>query len=1819
MKLKNRACSLLLAICMVFSCVVLAPIQAHAATSARSDGYVSLDGIHLNYDNVLTEVGDGTYHLKVRAETTFEMEDTNRHSLFSENGFYVAEKAGKYLVELWGGDGATVSPAGSAPGSGGAGGKGGRVYGIVNLQAGDVLYYALGGNGQKTNVVGVGGGVNGSGGTHGGAGNTTVGGGGGYSAVFLYEGDEFEKAYLDANGDMKVDSITEADRISKYIMIAGGGGGGGAYSMDSTGLPNGGAGGSIGDTSGVLSGSAYDVEGTFFAGHDGMSSGNSTSFVGRGGTNVPGRVEGSILGLTDGEKPNDWKGTNNPNLAGGAGGAGNLRGGSGGAGFCGGSGGLMASFIVPTDVGGGGGGSSFLSELVRYELNATEQAALVHTNTSTTGGAVCITYLEEEDISYLSDLTFRFNTTEYFSVLDARVRRVSDSTVIEAVPDGLEGDSEYVFRGVSVLIGEPVEFDFIFEPMADFAGGNRVPIFAHERIYVSTPDNNAHGEGAIRLYEECAYVNVPLNFTVRPINHNTNHAGHEHPVKELYEDDYADVRGDLGSHWQYDFIASIGEYTVTDLHGNVLSGTVAPTETTKYIVGFTVTPKNEGVAAVGTPVAVTHFTDVATVTVEGSNIEQLNGNWVTYYKSIDYSEELNMYCLTLRVKSDTNRNLEEIPQPPEFNFSSSGAGSATQVQTTEIEYSGYYYLQLWGGKGGKGGQSAWFGSAGGDGGDGGYVGGYFYLQKGQVLHVHIGKNGTDGDNGTGFLAAGKGGTGGEPSAVALLKTDPETGIVLTDANNEPIVDKYILIAGGGSGGSGGWGFQSSPGLAPTTTQNEIPSTVSNLEAVIANYSGNTGPNGASGSAAAGVNAYDKTIFNQNDPRENNDLSSDVNLSGFVSGDYANAGGGAFHLTYIQLDTAPDGQRAESLAGYEIELALAKYFTLPADAKTAVRVVDHYSGLNLEGVSAEMLSDDPNYSHIEFDNIHPTQKEYTLPNGDTYKSVDFTIHVHVQPHSEFIGGNDVMLLDVTPSTVSGTGLKTGMRFGQVIKQGTGDGEVTLSDTFDVLENSRTDYVNVPINWPAIEGVLTTRNKVHLVDESDPVSLSQLYRIDGDAWSAIQAAFPTDWRADYAELKGPVITDGSGVAAQTDSETKLAPEVTTTYTLSIGVYPKTPSYYADVVEEAVPVVDAGTVIIYAAHRVTYDLDAHITHNSLTVKDLDKDYPDDLPVIYIAEVGKDYEVTLQVTAGDYSLPDTVTVKRGGSGGETLVQDRDYTYSVTSEKIVIPAAVITDELYINAETTADQYTLHYIVQTLEDGLPSNGYVEYAVPMWAGDPINADADCAAAIAMAGISTDIVGHTFRWDWGDGSETPPDVMPVQDWWVFGRFTPNSYTVVIRYVDENGNTLAPSHSATYAFGDTVNVISPGVDHYTPALAAYTATVDAALIAGAVGDTVTVEVVYTSIQNELILQLMLENGTVADSAKVRFDFGTSTYTVTSPNGYTYGVTASFGADAVSYTVTLPHVVGHHTASATLTGTLSQNGGQTVQIDYLANRYRLVLDADGGSCAVSERTVVYGMPYNFNDGTYEGLPNAIRVGAEFLGWAKADVTPVTMIKETDTVTLDAENGSVITLRAQWDAGEFTVQVRYELADGTPIPLDGFEERLDTYKYGDTYTYTAPALSGYTATPGEYSGIIPAQNLVLTFTYYVNDVVDAISVSVSWGTLTYTATPGAWDPEGLVYGETSFDPDKAGENTVTVTNSSDATDIVATLHYTMAAGYESIDGYFTATDERDARKNSQMDLEANGGEDTRYVWLEGDIPESMTGGESAVCGTVKVTVAPKS
>ena len=108
------------------------------------------------------------------------------------------------FLELWGGDGASVT---ADSGDIIDGGIGGYTYGIIELEVGDVLLYTLGGAGQITSQVGVGGGANGGGG-YGTKGSTAVGGGGGYSAIFLYrssvdgEVEKFRDDYIDYDGHL---------------------------------------------------------------------------------------------------------------------------------------------------------------------------------------------------------------------------------------------------------------------------------------------------------------------------------------------------------------------------------------------------------------------------------------------------------------------------------------------------------------------------------------------------------------------------------------------------------------------------------------------------------------------------------------------------------------------------------------------------------------------------------------------------------------------------------------------------------------------------------------------------------------------------------------------------------------------------------------------------------------------------------------------------------------------------------------------------------------------------------------------------------------------------------------------------------------------------------------------------------------------------------------------------------------------------------------------------------------------------------------------------------------------------------------------------------------------------------------------------------------------------------------------------------------------------------------------------------------------------------------------------------------------------------
>ena len=304
----KKIVSVILAFCMIFSCFVLSPaVFAVDELVYEHSHFASIHGAHLNYKSAMKFIPgkDGafdTYSLQLDIYSTYALQQKNEAVLSSKDDYYPVDREGAYLVELWGGNGADAV---------GKGGDGGYVYGIIdNLKKGDILYYTLGSAGIDTNKTSVGGGANGGGG-YGANGSNTVGGGGGYSALFLFRADgsenEFEEKYLDDEGNIN-GNLSEADRTSKYVMIAGGGGGGGSYGTDSNGTADGGAGGYMGSTSGVLSGE-YDVAGTFFSGENGRSTGTSTKYVGRGGTNVPGTVVTTTGNAGRNDQPNDWKGS----------------------------------------------------------------------------------------------------------------------------------------------------------------------------------------------------------------------------------------------------------------------------------------------------------------------------------------------------------------------------------------------------------------------------------------------------------------------------------------------------------------------------------------------------------------------------------------------------------------------------------------------------------------------------------------------------------------------------------------------------------------------------------------------------------------------------------------------------------------------------------------------------------------------------------------------------------------------------------------------------------------------------------------------------------------------------------------------------------------------------------------------------------------------------------------------------------------------------------------------------------------------------------------------------------------------------------------------------------------------------------------------------------------------------------------------------------------------------------------------------------------------------------------------------------------------
>ena len=1801
----KRLLSFLLIVCLLAQVVVFSPMVAQAATSSTHHGNFAIDGISIDYETKLTEVGDGTYRLEMTMRSASSEEVHNTDTRVAESGTYRISKDGFYLVELWGGDGANGADTTASGGSaGGKGGNGGHIYAEMFLKRDQVLFYTLGGNGVPAHATGEGGGVNGDGGHHGQTGGDTVGGGGGYSALFLYEYGELINKY----GSRFITEIDETDRTSRYIMIAGGGGGGGAGNGTSllggqaTGTADGGRGGSMDSASGVISGTGI-VPGVFFAGENGKSSGTSTAYVGRGGTNLPGALPSTWISGVSGTEPNDWAGTAHREYAGGAGGSGNLRGGAGGAGFCGGSGGVMTGTILPTNVGGGGGGSSFLAEQVNgyslgAALSAEAEACLKGENPAETGGALCVTYLGETDESFLSDLTLSSTISKYFVPLGGYYYQPEDGEAQEnrlSLEQASEGEPlTLILRGASLLTeegkaGGSFKLEIYLCPIEGFAGGNNVPLFDGYMNCVAEamPNETRY----IDFGDECGYVNVPLDLPITTHSFKAGEPGEKFFVRDLFTDDYADVRNNLVGDARYDFISSIGEMSITDPDGSSLTtaDTLFPEKTTSYRANLPVTLKETGRAAVGAAIpAKTTVSATAKIEVMTSVSDTVGDYEMTYTKDVVYNEADGSYLLSVNMTSGVSSTGEVVPDEG-TNHHQSHSASASGFEHP-VAVTGYYLIRLWAGNGGLGANG--FLSGQGAGGAGGQVDGYLLLQKGWYVKGLIGQNGNDGSGNSG------GGGGGYTYMEILDKNKQSLGV--------------LAVAAGGGGGGGGAiiGTAGAPGGSPAATTGSYTGSLSD-------YTGGGGASGKlfSGNAAAGGTSHDNylaasvggSVVYATDDRTALEKDTAVTAleHALAAEDHISETGGGVGIHFL-MSTRGDEAMAEDydkvFSEYTVTLPISPYFQV-VEVFGEERYGD-VTGLIYDPITLPDYVDGERTT-VVFSNIDPEESIETVEEGTEHFHmhvyVDFTLYVRVVPADGFLGGNDVPLYD------GAVALK------HVQYRTDGDGNRVASEPELLMkENYVTDYVNVAV--PKAQFSLTGRD-VYLENAGDPVTRDRLFVLDG-ALPFMTVAEADAWRYDFVTVEDTY-----------SSFATVYPLVTTTYTVSVGVRAKAAPQRAEVGA----VATGGDITVSATAYVGYAVYYELT-------DLSTSHAPTEGGVYYVDKGSDLSATLTPIEGKF-LPKSITVL---AGERVLTAGVDYRYDSATGAYTVFASAIDGSLTVRAAGTERLHTLYFLY------MPDPTAIE---PIQITQTFEKGADLSGAVFHTFAPTLYEGYDFFLDFGDGSAVAPTVMPDGDLWVMGLYVAITYELTIEYRDENGSALS------------------GVEDYTvrlPYLASYSVT--SPVLQGYLADLTVVEGAMPA--TDLTLRVTYEKN---------LGVLTVVYLKTLPDGSTEQLSV-YTDDTLKvgdgYYVATPVLTGYTPDQAAVSGQMAQ-GGATVIVTYTPNRYTVSFTDPSGQ-SFDSVTVLYDNLYGYfsADGAsfgYGALPTPIRAGYVFNGWYLDGVrvledAPVTTAADHSLTARWTAVSYNVTVRYLYEDGtEALSEIRRSLpfeseyrfttpavyghtadkltvegrvpAQNTVITVtfhaNGMiltvsyqdavkgstlaEQVVLSLKHGESYSVVSPTVEGYdSCSEPIVSGTAdaPAPNTVKAVTVYYYEAEPIVSVTVSWGSLSFDLTDrGVWDPEAHTYASDTFAPTETGANRVTVENgASSSVSVVAEYSYELGAGYERVNAYFTAENDSTAAHVIQSEMIAPGGSAEAYVFLVGNMPKYAATGKHTV-GSCKVVL----
>lgn len=1652
-KQRILAMMLVLAMCVQF----VLPVQVRAADSASSTYSTVQNDVYVDAVKTLEDAGNGIYRLTLDASSYIKSEYRTSVHEYSEDDYYVIQDDGYYLVELWGGNGAAGEDSATTDNLGGLGGNAGYVYGYMYLKKGQTLLFTIGTDGTQASVMESGGGAN-EGGNHETWSTYMVGGGGGYSAVFLF--DQTKSAF----------SLTEQERLTNYIMIAGGGGGGGAASSlleTASGRPSGGRGGHIqASSSGYLSENDNNgVAGTYFAGGNGRSSGSNTKYVGIGGTDVPGAVPTSWEGWTAVLNPNDWTGTYEDGYVNenfersqepGCGGMGARRGGAGGAGFCGGSGGFQSTLLLSYNVGGGGGGSSFIADktvtgqTIQWQnLSESVEDYLNARNNSRVGGSCVITYLGADpegktvDTTHMKDVDITASISQYFDILSVTRNGV-------AITDTAVSGSNITVNNVNIAPDaqgyrdNELRMEILIRAKKEFAGGNNVPVLANP--FTLTPVD--HTTITVAPDADTDYANVPLQgFEAVGRNYMSNEEGKAYQTTSLYKDNYDGYRTNMAS-WKYEFLEEISEYEVWNAGetSEITASTVEPKVTTTYVVKFEVTPKaSTGVAKVGAEVVATPFKDTATITIVEADVahEEENGMFINATKILSHDGENYLWELDVNLQS-----------PKVFVPDSDKKVTTAGTESWEVTATGWYYIQAWGGNGGNSGRVECSGVNGGDvrnapagsGGTGGYVSGYVYLTKGQLVNITVGNAGSTGSSNTGNRLARANSISASRHEVHQSWAGGGGGYSSVELVGSPLI---IAGGGGGAGSSTLTIAQWAVVYSQPASRNggSVSSSISTtLASSLSSYNGSNGQRNGSGNAshflgtptnmtatagtagAAGSNyrmsglstGYDTTGTGQTLSETAKALAATLTTS------KSSGRVGQVTITLLEtedsrseLDRIFDLSGSGTLSRYfkinSISMNAGKSYTKTTSSKNGDATTVTYansSGTTVASFSYRVTENQDGTTSWEiFDTYYPpTPKKDPVTGGnEMYNLADLNFTFTLSPREGFLGGNDVPLVQYGSSGESDTGV-------QLLLPGVGGNYTGWLNKKDV-----SDFANVAVSYDFDETNLLTRNTTIMngnsVDQKDLLLANSV-------------ALPTGedaWKAEFVQST-PAPTE------------VVSPSVTTTYSFTQKVEPKAAAEKAVVVPSVEGISHTQTATVYVGYYVTSAL-AHMTYTG----------PD--------TVGPDegLQAKLSVYSG-YVMPESITVT---VGGQTLAADA-YSFDPATGLLTVPASQINGNVKISAEAGILTYGIFY---TYED--PATGEMVTVQETghegkWqAGEEVKEE----DLVVFNGISMPLKeGYAFHWEWGTDDGSPVKTMPASDLYVVGMYEPIVYTLTVHYVyeetDENGQPLttklAEDHVDYFYFGDTYNVVSPNVAGYLAEQTVVNGTMPAA--------NVELTVKYEKTSGKLTVVYVY-----GDSQTTAWETCTQVIQLND-----------------EYAVPSPVIEGYTADTLEVAGTVTAEqaeSGITVYVTYNPNRYTVTFDPAGGMLAENEKTktVAYNALYSFDPTKevgeqYTGLPMPIRTGYEFLGWYDANGNKVE--DETRVTTIGDH-----TLTAQWKGRTYTLTVHYNYADGRKAA----EDHVSRVEYGASYNVPSPYVEGYTPAP-DVIGTMGAGNKVV-FVVYTIDV----------------------------------------------------------------------------------------------------------------------------------